>query len=261
MTNQGKRQRLDLRCVDLGLATSRQRAQALILAGEIFVDGEKMTKAGTAILTSATVEHRGLGMPYVSRGGLKLAGALNGFAIDPRGSVVLDIGAATGGFTDCLLQNGARHVYAIDVGYGQLAWKLRQDKRVTVLERMNFRNASTAQLAARSPAKDLWPATMATIDVSFISLTILLPVLASILPAESPILALVKPQFEAGRQDASRTAGVIQDDTIRRAAIRKVIEWAERHAFRLVGAMDAPIRGPKGNLEHWLHLHTPAHGA
>ncbi len=253
-----KRARLDLVCVERGLVPTRQRAQALILAGQVLVDGEPVTKAGTPIAPDARVELRGEDHPFVSRGGLKLQAALEAFALDVTGLVCLDVGASTGGFTDCLLQRGARHVIAVDVGYGQLAWKLRQDPRVTSVERCNVRYLEAGPLQAALPEGEvtLWPPALAVIDVSFISLTLILPPVARLLGPERPIVALVKPQFEAGRADVGK-GGVVRDPERRAAAIARVLDWAREAGYRLGGEVDSPIAGPSGNLERLALLTTP----
>jgi 23S rRNA (cytidine1920-2'-O)/16S rRNA (cytidine1409-2'-O)-methyltransferase len=253
----GKRERLDRALVERGLAPTRQRAQALILAGQVLVDGQPADKAGTAVEPGAQIELRGEDHPFVSRGGLKLQAALSGFALSVEGVVCLDVGASTGGFTDCLLQRGARHVIAVDVGYGQLAWKLRQDPRVTVIERSNARYLESVALRAvlRDPAA--WPPELAVMDVSFISLTLVLPAVQRVLGAGRPVVALVKPQFEAGRGEVGK-GGVVRDPEKRQAAIDRVLGWAREQRFAVEGELDSPIPGPRGNLERLVLLRTPA---
>lgn len=267
-----KKMRLDLLCVDQGLAPTRARAQALILAGKVLVDEQPMTKAGTAISPGAVLRLRGQDMPFASRGGLKLQAALDAFAVDVSGVVALDVGASTGGFTDCLLQRGARHVYAVDVGYGQLAWKLRQDPRVTCIERVNARHLQADQLrqaagpdATDSDATDpgatnpgaIWPPTVAVMDVSFISLTLVLPALPPILGPGRSIFALVKPQFEAGREEVGK-GGVVRDPGSRARALARVLDWARAEGYRVKGELDCPVPGPKGNVEFLAWLETPS---
>lgn len=271
-----KKMRLDLLCVDQGLAPTRARAQALILAGKVLVDEQPVSKAGTAISPSAVLRLRGQDMPFVSRGGLKLQAALEAFAVDVSGAVALDVGASTGGFTDCLLQRGARHVYAVDVGYGQLAWKLRQDPRVTCIERVNARHLQADQLRqaagydvtnpdAAPPgaepdattADELWPPTMAVMDVSFISLTLVLPALPPILGPSRSIFALVKPQFEAGREEVGK-GGVVRDPGSRARALARVLDWARGEGYSVKGQLDCPVHGPKGNVEFLAWLETPS---
>jgi 23S rRNA (cytidine1920-2'-O)/16S rRNA (cytidine1409-2'-O)-methyltransferase len=243
------RERLDKVCVDRGLAPSRERAQALILAGKVTVGGEVVRKASTAIDAGAEVALREEDHPYVSRGALKLVKGLDAFAIDPAGLTCLDIGASTGGFTDVLLRRGAARVYAIDVGYGQLAWSIRQDPRVVVLERENVRAMELAKVPE--------PCGLAVIDVSFISLTLVLPRIAELMRgAGKPIVALVKPQFEAGREHVGKD-GVVRDPDARQGAIDKVRSWATAHGFVAGDAVESPITGPAGNVEYLLLLRTP----
>jgi 23S rRNA (cytidine1920-2'-O)/16S rRNA (cytidine1409-2'-O)-methyltransferase len=243
------RERLDKLLVDRGLAPSRERARALVMSGAVMVAGQPQTKPGTMIDPAAEIVLREQDHPYVSRGALKLVKGLDAFAIDPTGKVALDIGASTGGFTDLLLRRGATRVYAIDVGYGQLAWSLRQDPRVVVLERHNARNMD---LALVPEACDL-----AVIDVSFISLTLVLPRVAELLrpPAGKPIVALVKPQFEVGRELVGK-GGVVRDEAARRGAVTKVRTWAEANGFVAGDDVESPITGPAGNVEYLLLLRT-----
>ncbi|HVK74851.1 MAG TPA: TlyA family RNA methyltransferase [Kofleriaceae bacterium] len=243
--------RLDKVLVDRGLAPTRARAQSLILAGKVTVDGAVVTKAGAPVAAGAEVALREDDHPYVSRGALKLVKGLDAFAIDPAGLVALDIGASTGGFTDVLLRRGARRVYAIDVGYGQLAWALRQDPRVVVLERANVRTLDPALVPE--------PCDLAVIDVSFISLTLVLPAVVGLLrpPAGKPIVCLVKPQFEVGRDKVGK-GGVVRDEDARLGAIEKVRTWARPRGFEVGDAVESPIRGPAGNIEYLLYLRSPA---
>lgn len=261
MERQRKR-RLDQLCIERGLAPSRERARALILAGKVLVDEQLVTKAGTLVHAGATLRLRTPDHPYVSRGGLKLEAALDAFALDVTGVVALDVGASTGGFTDCLLRHGARHVIAVDVGYGQLDWKLRQDHRVSCIERTNARYLQAAQLrAAITPAKadepPPWPPEIATIDVSFISLTLILPAVGELLGPGRPIVALVKPQFEAEPSHVGK-GGVVRDPDLRQRAIDRVLVWARANRLSVEGSMRAPIPGPKGNVEQLVLLVTPA---
>lgn len=234
-----------------GLVASRERARALILAGKVEVGGIVTTKAGTMVNDTAAVQLRAPDHPYVSRGALKLVAGLDAFAIDPAGMVALDVGASTGGFTDLLLGRGAARVYAIDVGYGQLAWSLREDPRVVVLERENIRYLD--------PAKVPEPCDLAVIDVSFISLTLVLPRVAALLrpPAGKPIIALVKPQFEAGKDQVGR-GGVVRDPAVRLAAVDKVRTWAAGQGFEVGPFIESPIQGPAGNIEYLQLLRSPA---
>jgi 23S rRNA (cytidine1920-2'-O)/16S rRNA (cytidine1409-2'-O)-methyltransferase len=244
------RERLDKLVLDRGLAPSRERAQSLILAGQVLVDGQPATKAGAAVDTAAEIVLREPDHPYVSRGGLKLVKGLDAFAIDPQGAAALDVGASTGGFTDVLLKRGARRVYAIDVGYGQLAWSLRQDARVVVLERENVRSMDVGKVPE--------PCDLAVIDVSFISLTLVLPRVRDLLqpPPGKPIVTLVKPQFEAGREHVG-AGGVVRDPAARQGAVDKVRAWAAGNGFvSEVDAVESPITGPAGNVELLLLLRT-----
>jgi 23S rRNA (cytidine1920-2'-O)/16S rRNA (cytidine1409-2'-O)-methyltransferase len=243
------RERLDKLLVDRGLAPSRERARALVMSGNVLVAGQAETKPGTMIDPAAEIALKEADHPYVSRGALKLVKGLDAFAIDPAGKIALDIGASTGGFTDVLLRRGAARVYAIDVGYGQLAWSLRQDPRVVVLERQNARNMD---LALVPEACDL-----AVIDVSFISLTLVLPRVAELLrpPAGKPIVALVKPQFEVGRKQVGK-GGVVRDEAARRGAVEKIRTWASANGFTPGDDVESPITGPAGNVEFLLLLCT-----
>ena len=249
------RDRLDKVLVDRGLAPSRERARALILAGKVTVGGQPVTKAGHSFdPATAEVALREADHPYVSRGALKLIQGLDSFGISVEGKVALDIGASTGGFTDVLLKRGAKRVYAIDVGYGQLAWSLRQDERVVVLERHNVRDMDLALVPE--------PADLAVIDVSFISLTLVLPRIVELLrPSEDgtakPIIALVKPQFEAGREHVGK-GGVVRDPEARLAAVAKVRDWAGVHGLVAGEYVESPITGPAGNVEYLLLLLTKA---
>lgn len=233
------KQRLDLAVVSLGLAESRERAQALIMAGQVLVDGEPVTKPGKQILPTAQVSLRE-SLPYVSRGGLKLEAALDAFDMRPEGWIVADVGASTGGFTDCVLQRGAAQVYAIDVGYGQLAWKLRQDPRVIPLERTNVRYLRGLPDGAM--------ADLAVIDVSFIGLHLVLPAVALFLKPAGRVVMLIKPQFEAGPQQVGR-GGVVKDPDVHRQVLSRVLGWASDHGWSVMGLIASPIRGPKGNVE------------
>lgn len=243
------RDRLDKLLVDRGLAASRERAVALVMAGNVLVDGQRAAKPGTQIDVLSEIALREEDHPYVSRGALKLVQGLETFSIDPKGFVALDIGASTGGFTDVLLRREAQRVYAIDVGYGQLAWSLRQDPRVVVIERENVRNMDLALVPE--------PADLAVIDVSFISLTLVLPRVAELLrpPAGKPLIVLVKPQFEVGREHVAR-GGVVRDEAARRGAVDKVRTWAVANGFTAHEDVESPITGPAGNVEYLLLLRT-----
>ncbi len=245
------RERLDKILVERGLASSRERAQALIMAGAVLVRGQPETKPGTQLPPDVDVTVRGEEHPYVSRGALKLVKGLDTFGIDPTGMVALDIGASTGGFTDVLLRRGATRVYAIDVGYGQLAWSIRSDPRVVTIERENVRNLPLERVPE--------PADLAVIDVSFISLTLVLPRVVELLraPGDKPIVALVKPQFEVGREQVGK-GGVVRDEAARQGAVDKVRAWAAANGFSAGDHVESPITGPAGNVEYLLLLKSPA---
>ncbi len=244
------RERLDKILVDRGMAASRERANALVMSGAVRVEGRTNVKPGMLVDPKAEITLvGGEDHPYVSRGGLKLDKGLTDLGIDPTGMVALDIGASTGGFTDVLLRRGASRVYAIDVGYGQLAWSLRQDPRVVVLERINVRAMDLALVPE--------PCDLAVIDVSFISLALVLPRIAELMraPAGKPIIALVKPQFEVGREHVAR-GGVVRDPEARLGAVEKVKSWAAANGFAPGEAIESPITGPAGNVEYLLLLRT-----
>ena len=242
------RERLDKVLVDRGLVASRERARALILAGKVEVDGRVADKAGVMVAEGQAVTLKEQDHPWVSRGALKLIAALDRFAIDPTGLAALDVGASTGGFTHVLLERGARRVYAIDVGYGQLAWQLRNDARVVVLERENIRHLDPAKIAE--------PCDLAVIDVSFISLELVLPKVAELLGPGKTIVALVKPQFEVGKGEVGK-GGVVRDEAKRRGAVDKVVAFARERGFEVVGELESPIQGPAGNVEYLLVVRTP----
>ena len=241
-----RKERLDLVLVARGLAESRSVAQKLILAGEVFIGASRADKAGTLVATDAPVHVR-QGLPFASRGGLKLQAALEAFEIEATGLVCADVGASTGGFTDCLLQRGAARVYAIDVGYGQLDWKLRRDSRVVVLERTNARYLTSLPE----------PIALAVIDVSFISLALILPAVMNWLAAEGQVVPLVKPQFEAGREQVGK-GGVVRDAAIHADVLQRVLSWANAHGLTPLGVMRSPLTGPAGNVEFLAHLRRMA---
>ena len=245
------RERLDKIIVDRGLVKSRDRARALIMAGNVWVDGRPVTKAGLCVNPDADVAVKESDIPFVSRGGLKLEAALDSFGLDPSGKIAMDIGCSTGGFTDCLLKRGARKVYAIDVGYGQLDWSLRQDPRVILHEKTNIRHF----------ARDLIPDTidLVVIDVSFISLTLVLPRAHEFLRNGGDVLALVKPQFEVGKGMVEK-GGIVRDEAKRLAAVRRICEFAEASGLSVIGTCDSPITGQKGNREYFIHLRRQEHG-
>ena len=239
------KERLDVLLVKRNLADSREKAKALIMSGIVYVNGQKEDKAGTTFDETAPIEVRGNTLKYVSRGGLKLEKALQIFPISVEGKVVADIGASTGGFTDCALQNGAAKVYAIDVGYGQLAWKLRNDERVVNMERTNVRYLEADSLPEQVDA--------ATIDVAFISLDKILPAVHKILKPEGFVVALIKPQFEAGKENVGKK-GVVRDAAVHEQVINNVISFAKSEGFGIAGLDFSPIKGPEGNIEYLLHL-------
>ena len=239
------KKRLDVLLAERGLAESRQKAQALIMAGEVFVNQQKVSKAGTAVAEDAEIEVRGKRLPYVSRGGLKLEKALDTFPVSVAGKVCLDTGASTGGFTDCMLQHGAVRVYAVDVGYGQLDYRLRADDRVICLERTNARYLTHEQIPEEPD--------FASADVSFISLRLILPVLRGLLKPDGEVICLVKPQFEAGKEKVGKK-GVVRDPAVHREVLERFSVHAEEADFSVRGLTWTPVRGPEGNIEYlgWL---------
>lgn len=239
------KERLDALLVNRGLFESRAKAQAAVMAGQVLVDEQKIDKPGTQVKAEVTIRLLGDKLRYVSRGGLKLEKALNIFPIKVEGKVIADIGASTGGFTDCALQNGASKVYAIDVGYGQLAWKLRSDERVVNMERTNVRYLEAKDLPEQVDA--------ATIDVAFISLDKILPAVHKILKPEGFVIALIKPQFEAGKENVGKK-GVVRDAKVHKDVINNVIAFAKAEGFGIAGLDFSPIKGPEGNIEYLLHL-------
>lgn len=237
--------RLDVLLVERGLQESRQKAQATIMSGLVFVGGQRVDKPGTAVANDAEIEVRGNALRYVSRGGLKLEKAMATFPIHLDGAVCADIGASTGGFTDCMLQNGAAKVYAVDVGYGQLAWKLRSDERVVCLERTNARYLSHEQIPQELD--------FASIDVSFISLKLILPAVWGVLKDGGHVACLVKPQFEAGKEKVGKK-GVVRDPTVHLEVLEHFLEHAKESNFTVLGLTFSPIRGPEGNIEYLGYL-------
>lgn len=240
------KERLDVLLVQQGLAETREKAKRMIMAGLVYANEERYEKPGEKVPVDLEFTIKGKVMPYVSRGGLKLEKALKTFDLTVDGKILLDIGASTGGFTDCALQNGARMSYAVDVGYNQLAWKLRQDVRVKVMERTNFRYVTPADLAGEMP-------NFASIDVSFISLTLILPVLKTLLVANSDVVALVKPQFEAGKEQVGKK-GIVRDPKVHKEVMNKIITFALSEGFDIRNASFSPITGGDGNIEFLLHL-------
>lgn len=238
--------RLDVYLAEQGLCKSREQARGMIMAGQVYVDGMKAEKAGQFVGDSPAVEVRENPIPFVSRGGLKLQKALKEFPIDLNGALAADIGASTGGFTDCMLQNGAKHVFAIDVGYGQLDWSLRNSPQVTVMERTNARYMEPDWFSGA--ALDF-----ASIDVSFISLDKILPPLFNCLGENGQVVALIKPQFEAGREHVGKH-GVVSDPAVHKAVCARVVEFAKNAGYSVLGLSFSPIRGPKGNVEFLLWI-------
>lgn len=237
--------RLDCLMVDKGLAQSRERAKALIMAGQVYIDNQKCDKAGMSVPESSEIEVRGDTLKYVSRGGLKLEKAMNEFPVTLSGKTTMDIGASTGGFTDCMLQNGAVKVYAVDVGYGQLAWSLRNDERVVNMERTNIRYVTKEQIPE--------PIDFASIDVSFISLKLVLPVAKELLAEDGEIVALIKPQFEAGRGQVGKK-GVVRDMAVHKEVINKVLGYIEELGLFASGLSYSPVKGPEGNIEYLVWI-------
>ena len=239
------KERLDILLVNKGLAPSREKAKAMIMEGNVFVDNNREDKAGSTFDVNANIEVKGNTLKYVGRGGLKLEKAMTHFGITLEGKVCMDIGASTGGFTDCMLQNGAVKVYAVDVGYGQFAWKLRQDERVVCMEKTNIRYVVPEDLEG--------PAAFSSIDVSFISLTkVLLPV-RNLLTEDGEIVCLIKPQFEAGREKVGKK-GVVRDPKVHEEVIEKVRDYAMSISMEPCHLSFSPIKGPEGNIEYLLHL-------
>ncbi len=239
------KKRLDVLLTERGLADSRAKAQAIIMSGLVYVEGQKADKAGISYEENVSVEVRSGACPYVSRGGLKLEKALRDFGVDPTGYVCSDSGASTGGFTDCLLQQGASKVFAIDVGYGQLDWKIRSDPRVVVMERTNVRYVTPEQLGE---ALDL-----SVVDVSFISLKIVLPAIKSLLKPDGQVLCLIKPQFEAGRDKVGKK-GVVREPQTHIEVLDDFVNLANALAFHILGLTFSPVKGPEGNIEFLAHL-------
>ena len=239
------KKRLDVLLVEQGYADSRTKAQAIIMSGQVYVEGQKADKPGISYEEHVSIEVRGASCPYVSRGGLKLEKALRDFGVNPEGYVCSDSGASTGGFTDCLLQQGAKKVFAIDVGYGQLDWKIRSDPRVVVMERTNVRYVTPEQLGE--------PLDLSVVDVSFISLKIVLPVIKTFLKADGQILCLIKPQFEAGREKVGKK-GVVRDPEVHKEVLNAFLELADSLSLRILGLTYSPVKGPEGNIEFLGHL-------
>ncbi len=239
------KKRLDVLLVERLYADTRSKAQAIIMSGNVYVNGQKADKAGTSFEESVEIEVRGAVCPYVSRGGLKLEKALRDFGVDVRGFVCSDSGASTGGFTDCLLQQGAKKVFAIDVGYGQLDWKIRSDERVVVMERTNIRYVTPEDLGE--------PLDLSVIDVSFIGLEIVLPTIRTLLKPTGQVLCLIKPQFEAGKENVGKK-GVVRDPKIHQMVLDNFVSLVDRLGFKILGLTFSPVKGPEGNIEFLGHL-------
>lgn len=235
--------RLDVAVFERGLAETREKAKALIMAGSVYLNGQKALKGGAAVKDTDTIEVRGAVNPYVSRGGLKLHKAVQNFGLSLEGCVCMDIGASTGGFTDCMLSNGAAKVYAIDVGYGQLAWKLRCDERVVNMERTNFRYVTHEQIPEQVD--------FASVDVSFISLRKILPVMRELLRDGGRAVCLIKPQFEAGRENVGKK-GVVRDRAVHESVVASITEFAVESGFNVCNVDFSPIKGPEGNIEYLM---------
>ena len=239
------KKRLDVLLTEQGHADSRTKAQAIIMSGQVYVDGQKADKPGVSYEESVQIEVRGVSCPYVSRGGLKLEKALRDFGVKPEGYVCSDSGASTGGFTDCLLQQGAKKVFAIDVGYGQLDWKIRSDPRVVVMERTNVRYVTPEQLGE--------PLDLSVIDVSFISLKIVLPVIKTFLKSTGQVVCLIKPQFEAGKEKVGKK-GVVREPETHKEVLDSFVALARELDFTILGLTFSPVKGPEGNIEFLGHL-------
>ena len=240
-----KKERLDILLVDRGIITSRERAKTSIMAGKVFVDGRRVDKAGEKVPVTANIEYKGEKLPYVSRGGLKLEKAMKNFPITLEGKVCMDIGASTGGFTDCMLQNGASKVFSIDVGYGQFAWKLRTDERVVCMERTNIRYVKPEDLGELVD--------FASIDVSFISLKKIMPATVELLKDNGEVVALIKPQFEAGKEKVGKK-GVVRDIEVHKEVVFGIIDYLIEHNLNVLGVSYSPIKGPEGNIEYLVYF-------
>ena len=240
-----RKERFDKLLVEKGMVQSRERARALIMEGRVTVDGQTIEKPGLQVKVDAHLQIRGEDLPFVSRGGLKLEGALKAFEVDPKGKVVIDVGASTGGFTDCVLQKGAKKVYAIDVGYGQLAWKLQKDPRVVNLERRNIRYLKREEVAEE--------ADLILVDTSFISIEKFLPHLLGFLKEGGDLLCLIKPQFEVGRGEVDK-GGVVKDAALHQKVIDRISQFSRGLALKGGEVIESPLLGPKGNREFFIHL-------
>lgn len=239
------KERLDILLAERGLAPSREKAKTMIMEGNVFVEGQREDKAGTKFDTEVQIEIRGNTLKYVSRGGLKLEKAIHQFSLSLSGAVCMDIGASTGGFTDCMLQNGAKKVYAVDVGYGQFAWKLRTDSRVVCMEKTNIRYVTPADIPET--------ADFASVDVSFISLTKVLVPVRELLREDGEVVCLIKPQFEAGKEKVGKK-GVVRDPAVHEEVIHQILAFARESGFGILHLEYSPIKGPEGNIEYLVHL-------
>ena len=239
------KERLDVLLVKRNLAESREKAKAIIMSGNVFVEGQREDKAGSTFPEEVSIEVRGHTLPYVSRGGLKLEKAIANFDVSVKDKVCTDVGSSTGGFTDCMLQNGAKKVYSIDVGYGQLAWKLRNDPRVVNLERTNMRKVTREQVPDEI---DFF-----SVDVSFISLKLILPVARQLMSENAQAVCLIKPQFEAGREKVGKK-GVVRDPAVHVEVVRKIFDFCLENGFDVLNLDYSPIKGPEGNIEYLIHL-------
>ncbi|MBE6053542.1 MAG: TlyA family RNA methyltransferase [Clostridium sartagoforme] len=240
-----KKERLDILLVEKGIFTSRERAKTSIMAGKIFVDGQRVDKAGEKVSTEAEIVFKGQEIPYVSRGGLKLEKAMKEFGIVLNDKVCMDIGASTGGFTDCMLQNGAKKVFSIDVGYGQFAWKLRTDPRVVCMERTNIRYVTPDKIGEE--------ADFASIDVSFISLKKIMPATINLLSETGEVVALIKPQFEAGKEKVGKK-GVVRDINVHKEVVNSIVDYLYSENLNILSLSYSPIKGPEGNIEYLVYF-------
>ncbi|MCR4943521.1 MAG: TlyA family RNA methyltransferase [Clostridium sp.] len=240
-----KKQRLDVLLVEKGIISSRENAKACIMAGQVFVDGKRVDKAGEKVPVDAEIEYKGHKIPYVSRGGLKLEKAMKTWPISLEGKTCMDIGASTGGFTDCMLQNGAKKVYSVDVGYGQFAWKLRTDERVVCMERTNIRYVTPEDIGESID--------FASIDVSFISLKKIMPATLNLLSDKGEVVALIKPQFEAGREKIGKK-GVVRDISVHKEVVYGIVDFLLEQNIVVLGVAYSPIKGPEGNIEYLVYF-------
>ena len=240
-----KKTRLDQLVFDRGFTESRERAKTTVMSGHVFVNGQRADKPGMPVSEDAVIELRGEALPFVSRGGYKLDKALKVFPVDPAGKICIDCGASTGGFTDVLLQHGAAKVYSVDVGYGQLAWKLRSDARVVSMERTNLRYVTQEQIPEKLD--------LAVMDVSFISIRLVLPAVKALLKDGADLICLIKPQFEAGREEVGKK-GVVRDEAVHREVVQQILDFAPTIGLSVLGLDFSPIKGPEGNIEYICHM-------